>query len=55
MSGKSSKRIRRAVQKEAGKIKIQGLQEFLDYSSTQGLWRRVVFAMRIVFKRTKIE
>jgi hypothetical protein len=55
MSGKSSKRIRRAVMKEAGRIKVQGLEKFLAYSSQQGLYRRIVFAIRVVFKRVKVK
>lgn len=54
MSGKSNKRIVRAVKKKSDKIKVQGLQEFLDFSNAQPLRKRLIFALRVVFKRMKV-
>jgi hypothetical protein len=54
MSGKSSKKLRRAIRKEKEKIKIEGLDEFMAYASSQRLRNRIVFALRIVFKRVNI-
>jgi hypothetical protein len=54
MSQKSAKKLRRAIRKEEDKIKIEGLDEFMAYASTQRLRGRIVFALRIVFKRVNI-
>jgi hypothetical protein len=54
MSGKSSKKLRRAIRKEKDKIKIEGLDEFMAYASSQRLRNRIVFALRIVFKRVEV-
>ena len=51
MSTRHAKLIRKQIRKKSSDIKIQGLQEFIDYTLGQSLWRRVVFAVRIVFKR----
>lgn len=51
MSGSSIKRLKRSVRKEAEKIKIQGLQEFFDYSKTQPLRKRLKIMFKILFKR----
>lgn len=54
MGTRQSKLIRKQIRKKSAEIKIQGLQEFLDFAHKQGLWRRVVFAVRIVFKKLSI-
>ena len=51
MSGKSEKKLRRAVRKEAAPIKAQALKEFFDYAKGQRLSKRVAFCFKIIFKR----
>lgn len=54
MSGKTAKLSRKIMRKEAQEIKIEALQEFLEYAAMQRLRRRVAFAVRIIFKRVKV-
>lgn len=51
MSGKSAKKLRRAVRKEAAPIKVQALQEFFEYATGQRLRNRIKFCFKIIFKR----
>jgi len=54
MSGKSTKRIARAVKKKSDEIKVQAMQEFIEYAQGRSLRQRVVFALRVIFKRMKV-
>ena len=51
MSGKNVKQIRRQVRKQADKIKIQGLQEFVIFCNSKSFFKRVKIAWMIVFKK----
>lgn len=51
MSGKSDKKLRRAIRKEADPIKIDGLKEFFQYANGQPLRKRLRFCFKIIFKR----
>jgi hypothetical protein len=46
-----TKRLRRAVRKEKSVIKVEGLDEFFRYAKSQTLWRRIVFAVRVIIGR----
>ena len=50
-SGKSAKKLRRAVRKEAAPIKVQALKEFFQYATGQRLRNRVGFCFKIIFKK----
>jgi hypothetical protein len=52
MSKKSIKLSRRVMRKEESKIKCEGLDQFLIYSNSKPLLKRIVFAVRIIFKAT---
>jgi hypothetical protein len=54
MSQKQNKRLRRAINKQASKIKIQGLQEFVDFAQNQTLKKRIIFALRVIFKKMDV-
>lgn len=55
MSSKKAKEIRRKVRKEADKIKVQGLHEFVDFCYGRSFFRRVNIALKIVFKRVNYD
>lgn len=55
MSGKSEKRLRRSVRKETDKIKMHGLKQFMEYTTTQPLKKRIKFAAQIIFKKGEKE
>jgi hypothetical protein len=50
MSGKSEKKLRRAVKNLSSDIKIEGLQEFINYIDSQPFKRRFSFLIRRLFK-----
>lgn len=54
MSSGTAKRLRRTIRKEINTIKIQGLDEFLQYAANQKLRKRIIFGLRILFKKVKI-
>jgi hypothetical protein len=39
-----------AINAKISEIKIQAMQEFLTFAMKQNFYRRLVFAMRILFK-----
>lgn len=51
MSGKSSKKLRRAIKKQTDPIVTKGLKEFFSYMYHQSLWRKVKLCLKIIFKR----
>jgi len=53
MSQKKAKQIRRAVRKESQKIKVQGLEEFINFTRSQSFFKRLNFALKIVFRRIR--
>jgi len=50
MSKKTAKLSRRTVRKEADKIKILAMRQFLEYVQILGIFKRLVFAVKIIFK-----
>lgn len=51
MSGKQIKRIKKKLKRDEQKVKIEGLNEFMYFTTIQPLKKRLVFAFRIIFKR----
>lgn len=54
MSTRLAKTIRKQIRKKNVEIKTQGLIEFIEYIKKLSLKKRFKFAMRIIFKRLKI-
>lgn len=55
MSGKSSKRLRKEVQKQVGRDNKEVFQGFMLEISAQPFWQRFTFCMRMAFKRHPLQ
>jgi hypothetical protein len=53
MSAKKIKQFKRQLRKEIDNIKIEGLEQFIKYSLSMPLNKRIVFAVKIIFKALK--
>lgn len=53
MSQKRAKQIRKKIKKLSPEIKTEGLKEFLIYAQKQGFFKRLKFAIKIIFKQLK--
>jgi len=54
MSSKKIKQFKRQLRKEIDNIKIEGLEQFIKYTASMSLKKRIVFALKIIFKALKL-
>lgn len=54
MSTRHAKLIRKQIRKKNAEIKTQGLIEFIEFVQKKSLRKRLNFAVRIIFRRLKI-
>ena len=55
MSGKNNKKLRREVNKKVGRDNQSVFQGFMLEISAQPFWMRLVFCMRMAFKRHALQ
>lgn len=55
MNGRQAKKIRKAINKAVQKQKLFVTTEFITHVNKCSLWKRIDLAVRIIFKRFRID